>query len=79
LGFSNVFILFEREGLDLEGLSLRERKFNLRKNLLLGRNDLIFHLGGDFFLLKNDFFSLEGIPPNEGGRGLFIEKSPLSP
>jgi len=30
------FFSFRREGLDLEGLSLRERKFDLRKNLSLG-------------------------------------------
>ena len=58
---SNVFLLFEREGLDIEGLSLTERKFNSRESLSLDRNDLfsptlggiLFSLGMTFLLGRN--------------------------
>jgi len=33
LGIFRWFLLVERESLDLEGLSFRERKFNLRESL----------------------------------------------
>jgi len=66
LGFSNVFLHLWKRCLNLESLSLRERKFDLRESLLLG---------GGSFLLGNDFFSLVGILQNKQGRG--IEKSPL--
>ena len=36
------FFSFERESLDLVGLSLRERTFELRESLSLSRNDLLF-------------------------------------
>jgi len=49
LGSSIFFLLFTREGLDLECLSLRERKFDLRESLggrLSGRVDKRFNMGG---------------------------------
>ena len=33
--FQSSFFSFKREGLDLEGLSIRERMFDLRENLSL--------------------------------------------
>ena len=54
LGSSNIFLLFEREGLDLEGISLREGKFDFRKSLSIDRNALSFPTLGVIFL-----FSLE--------------------
>ena len=41
-GSSSVFLLFKRDSLALEGLSLREIKFDLRESLSLDRNDLLF-------------------------------------
>ena len=42
LGILKHFLHVEREGLNLEDLSLRERKFDLRERLSLSRNDLLF-------------------------------------
>jgi len=47
------FFTLRRKGLNLEGLSIRERKFDLRR---------VFHLGVILLLLRNDIFSLVGIP-----------------
>ena len=41
-GSSSVFLLFEREGSNLEHLSLSERNLDLRDSLSLSRNDLLF-------------------------------------
>ena len=68
-GSSNVSLLFRREGLSHEGLSIGERKFNLRESLSLWSNSFPF---------RNDFSLLVGIPQNERGGVLFIEKTPSS-
>jgi len=46
LGTIRCFLLIEKEGLDLEGLSLKERKFNFRERLEVKA------LGGRFCGLK---------------------------
>jgi len=61
-----VFLLLERDGLGLESLSPRLRKFDLRESFSLSRNDFLFPTLSDSFLLKNGFLSLIGIPSNEG-------------
>ena len=39
--FNLLSALFRKEGLDLEGISLRERKFDLRASLSLGSNSFL--------------------------------------
>jgi len=66
--FKCLFFSLGREDLDLGGLFLRERKFDLMESL---------SLGSDSFLLRNDFFSLVGIPQNKGGQGSIYRYIPL--
>ena len=57
VGSSNIFLLFKRESLDFEGLSLREKNFNFRESISLGRNDLLFPTLGMILLSLEMTFS----------------------
>ena len=75
------FFSFRREGLDLEGLSLIDRKFDLRENFSLGsdssslRNDSFSLVGIVLFTLESPFH-LGGSPHIMKGLGVYLQRKP---
>ena len=55
------FISFRREGLDPEGISIRERKFDLRGVFYL-RVIFLLPMNGSSSLIGIPFFTLVGVP-----------------
>jgi len=72
---------FGREGLDFEGPSLRERKYDFRESLSFKSKDPWFRINFftlEFFFLNSSIeISLKIGGGGGGGRALFIEKSSL--